>query len=210
MPKLSYVFDPLCGWCYGFGPALLHFVDTHPDVEIDVVPGGLVTGDRIGPYSRMLDYISSAAPKMTAITGQALGEAFFEMMRQEKSPISISAPPSLAVMEMKTLTSSKNVVRFVEALLVEHFRHGRDLNAAETYDNLCDRLELPRLNTAEIVLATEDHPTVAKTYQHARDLGVTSYPTTIVWDDAGQNRGTISSVYDPKAFVSQVNQRLAT
>ncbi|MEM1021212.1 MAG: hypothetical protein AAGF28_13440 [Pseudomonadota bacterium] len=83
------------------------------------------------------------------------------------------------------------------------------MNATETYDDLCDRLELPRLKTGEIVVATEDHPTVAKTYRHARDLGVTSYPTTIVWDDAGQNRGAITSVYGPDAFVSQVQQRLA-
>ncbi|KIC49532.1 hypothetical protein [Tateyamaria sp. ANG-S1] len=210
MPKVSYVYDPLCGWCYGFVPALRHFVDTHPDIEIDVVPAGLIRGDRVGPYGDMLDYISKAAPKMTAVTGQPVGEAFFDMMRQDKTPMSISAPPSLAVMNMKALTSPKNVVRFAEALLVEHFMHGRDLNAAKTYDDLCDTLDLPRLNTAEIVIATEDHPTVAKTYQHALDLGVTSYPTSIVWDDAGQNRGAITSIYDPDAFASRVRQLLGT
>lgn len=64
--------------------------------------------------------------------------------------MSISAPPSLVVMDMKSLTLSKNVVRFAEALSVEHFMHGRDLNAAKTYGDLCDKLNLPRLNTAEI------------------------------------------------------------
>ena len=94
MARLTYVYDPLCGWCFGFVPTLRQFEQANPDVQIDVIPGGLVTGDRVGPYGDMLDYITSAAPRMTETTGQALGAAFFEMMRQEETPLSISAPPS--------------------------------------------------------------------------------------------------------------------
>jgi len=76
MPKILYVHDPLCGWCYGFIPALDAFAATHPDIDIEVIPGGLVRGEKVGPYGDMLDYISTAAPRMTQITGQALGDAF--------------------------------------------------------------------------------------------------------------------------------------
>ena len=208
MPKISYVYDPLCGWCYGFVPALLKFVKTNPDVEVDVVPAGLMTGDRVKPYGHMLDYISKAAPKMTAVTKQQVGEAFFEMMRGTQTPLSISAPPSLAVIQMKSLTSSENVVRLAELLLVEHFKHGRDLNAPTTYENVCAWLDLPRLNTDEIVTATEEHPIVAQSYQYARDLGVTSYPTSIVWDDMGQYLGTVKSIYDPEEFITAYRAKL--
>ncbi|MEJ6393121.1 hypothetical protein V8J82_07645 [Gymnodinialimonas sp. 2305UL16-5] len=100
MARLTYVYDPLCGWCFGFIPTLRHFAETNPDVEIDAVPSGLVTGDRVGPYSDMLSYIRGAGLRMTAVTGQAMGEPFFEMMRQDETPLSISAPPSLAVLQM--------------------------------------------------------------------------------------------------------------
>ncbi|MEM8694050.1 MAG: hypothetical protein AAGG57_19540 [Pseudomonadota bacterium] len=41
-------------------------------------------------------------------------------------------------------------------------------------------------------MATQDHPMIAQTYHDVRDLGVTSYPTPIIWDDAGQNRVVIT------------------
>ncbi|MES2039580.1 MAG: DsbA family protein [Pseudomonadota bacterium] len=41
MMQLIYVADPMCSWCYGFGPELLAFLDTVPDAKIDLIMGGL-------------------------------------------------------------------------------------------------------------------------------------------------------------------------
>ncbi|MFZ6655293.1 DsbA family protein [Undibacterium sp. TJN19] len=41
MTHLIYVADPLCSWCYGFGPELLALLETLPDAKIDLVMGGL-------------------------------------------------------------------------------------------------------------------------------------------------------------------------
>lgn len=200
MSRLTYVYDPLCGWCFGFVPTLRAFAEANPDVEIDVVPGGLVTGDRVGPYDNMLNYISGAAPRMTEITGQALGEAFFDMMRQEETPLSNSAPPSLAVLQMQKLKDKAGVLSFVHGLLETHFIDGRDLNEAQTYDDLCEKLDLPRLDTDAIVGATDRLATVAGSYAKARSLGVSSFPTSIVFNDDGETRGTITGIYDAKEF----------
>ena len=200
MAQLTYVYDPLCGWCYGFIPTLRDFARNNPHVEIDVVPGGLVTGDRVGPYGDMLNYIASAAPRMSAVTGQFLGEPFFDMMRREETPLSISAPPSLAVLLMQSLTDKEGVLRFVHGLKETHFIDGQNLNDAHTYDALCDKLGLPRLNTKAIVGATEAQPLVAASFQKARSLGVSSFPTSIVFDEKGQNRGTITGIYGAMEF----------
>lgn len=41
MTHLIYVADPMCSWCYGFGPELLALLDSLPDVQIDLIMGGL-------------------------------------------------------------------------------------------------------------------------------------------------------------------------
>jgi putative protein-disulfide isomerase len=41
MTHLIYVADPMCSWCYGFGPELSAFLKTLPDVQLDIVVGGL-------------------------------------------------------------------------------------------------------------------------------------------------------------------------
>lgn len=41
MTHLIYIADPMCSWCYGFGPELQAFLATLPDVRLDIVLGGL-------------------------------------------------------------------------------------------------------------------------------------------------------------------------
>ncbi|MEJ6393120.1 hypothetical protein V8J82_07640 [Gymnodinialimonas sp. 2305UL16-5] len=80
--------------------------------------------------------------------------------------------------------------------LETHFIDGNDPNAAETYDVLFEKPGLPKLDTDAISTATETHAQVAESYQRARSLEVTSFPTSVVWDDAGTQCGAITSIYD--------------
>jgi putative protein-disulfide isomerase len=38
---LIYVFDPMCSWCYGFGPELSGLLTVLPQARLDIVVGGL-------------------------------------------------------------------------------------------------------------------------------------------------------------------------
>jgi putative protein-disulfide isomerase len=39
--RLIYIADPMCSWCYGFGPELSGLLDAVPDMELEIVVGGL-------------------------------------------------------------------------------------------------------------------------------------------------------------------------
>ena len=39
--QLVYVADPLCSWCYGFGPELTRLLERIPQAKVDLVMGGL-------------------------------------------------------------------------------------------------------------------------------------------------------------------------
>jgi len=41
MASLIYIADPLCSWCYGFGPQLKALLAGLPDTPLDIVVGGL-------------------------------------------------------------------------------------------------------------------------------------------------------------------------
>jgi putative protein-disulfide isomerase len=41
MVKLIYIADPMCSWCYGFGPQLHTLLDGLENVPLDIVLGGL-------------------------------------------------------------------------------------------------------------------------------------------------------------------------
>lgn len=41
MTSLIYIADPMCSWCYGFGPELATLMNGLPDTPLEIVVGGL-------------------------------------------------------------------------------------------------------------------------------------------------------------------------
>lgn len=151
----------------------------------------------------MHGYISNASPRMTSITGQALGQAFFDLIGGDTSPLSASAPPSHAILRMKEKAASPDVLRFAHALLEEHFQNGLDLNKPQTYDTICDKLALPRLDTNAISGSKDEDVSVANSFQHVRSLGVSSFPTVLVHDGEAKELGKIETVYEVEEFTKR-------
>ena len=44
MTHIIYIGDPMCSWCYGFGPELAGFLKAIPEPKLDIVMGGLRAG----------------------------------------------------------------------------------------------------------------------------------------------------------------------
>ena len=47
---LHYLFDPLCGWCYGAAP-VLSALQGQPSVNVELLPTGLFSGEGARPMS---------------------------------------------------------------------------------------------------------------------------------------------------------------
>ena len=48
LPELLYIFDPLCGWCYGMTPVIQRVrTDMAGQIQVSVLSGGMVTGERV-------------------------------------------------------------------------------------------------------------------------------------------------------------------
>ncbi len=202
---LLYAFDPLCGWCFGLLPAMRLLKETHPELPIELVMGGLVLGARVGPYKGMEQYIRGAAPRMTQVTGQPLSEAFWQLIAKPHV-ISNSAPPIRAILQMQ-LQAPEKAVDFAHSLSHAHFALGADLGDLETVQglagSLAETLELP-----DYPQTNETHPLVQPEVRRARSMGVRSYPTLAVRTGENQAWHGLPSVYEPHAFVAQIEDAL--
>lgn len=201
-PKVIYGHDPLCGWCYGVIPAFRAFHERHPEVPVEVVGGGLFSGERVQPYQNLREYIPNAFSRVTARTGQVPGEAFLDHIVAPTTGLVQSAPPTHALAQIGKIAPARQA-EFAHALQEAHFVRGLDFNKAGTYDTVTDELGLPRLDTDAIVAATDDDPLVAAEYARSRSLGISSYPTVVITDDAGRELGRVDSTYDPEDFVAE-------
>jgi putative protein-disulfide isomerase len=134
-PRILYIADPLCGWCYAFGSALNEMVGMFSDrCEFHVVMGGMITGDRQGPIGNTSSYILSALPRLEQTTGVVMGEPFKAMLR-EGTRWSSSVLPSKAVVAFRLLVPEK-AIDFLFALQHAHFQQGSDLNDPSLYSGI--------------------------------------------------------------------------
>lgn len=203
--RLVYGFDPLCGWCFGFAPALRTLRGSFPELSIQLRMGGLVTGAKVRPYAEMSDYIQNASSRLQSVTGVTLGSAFKSNILSDPKIIASSIPPCDVLLQVRAAFPDR-VLDFAEALQAAHFRDGMDLNATETYTRIVDalgidlKLEVPAPGMIRAALMDE--------FSGSRTLGLTSFPTLLAVSDDGPSALPVS--YDPQVLKRTVERVLAS
>lgn len=73
---VTYLFDPLCGWCYAAAPAL-KFLQAQEGVEVVLAPSGLFAGAGARPMdAQFAAYAWSNDQRIQQLTGQPFTQAY--------------------------------------------------------------------------------------------------------------------------------------
>jgi len=176
--EIIYLFDPLCGWCYGFGPHMNEFAQHHPQFKYTVLSGGMVTGERVGPLAQIAPYIREGVKRVEELSGVKFGEAFLADLNGAGKTHMDSTPPSKAFVILKESLPEK-AVELAHAVQAAFYRDGLDFNDAASYATVCDSFGIDfqaftqKFNSMEYQLATKDE------FNEAARYGVSGYPTVV-------------------------------
>ncbi|MEZ6967776.1 DsbA family protein [Aeromonas sp. S11(2024)] len=119
---LHYVYDPLCGWCYGAAP-LLQAAATIAGLKIELHAGGLWMGSRRQPMGEALrDYVRPHDQRIEALTGQHFGERYFNELLLREGRLLDSEPPIRAVLAVTALGGDGLVM--LHRIQQSHYRDG--------------------------------------------------------------------------------------
>lgn len=191
--QILYLFDPLCGWCYGFSPVMLQFYhDQKANYEFVVIPGGMITGSRIGPAREAKGYISGVIPRLESTTGVTFGEGYHQLLDSEI--LFDSEPPSRALHAFRSF-HFEQAMEFAHALQLAHFRDGKDYNDPNTYRGLAVQFQLDPEAFFERFEDERIKQNVQMEFAWAREAGVQGYPTVVL--RSGQKYYLISNGYTP-------------
>lgn len=177
-----YISDPICGWCYGFTPVVQSLQQRHPDMQFDVLSGGMITGDNRYPIERMEQYILKAHKQVESLTGIEFGKAFLDGILLSKTYLLDSEKPSNAITVFKQLLPTQ-VVDFVHDIQAVFNYDGKSLNDDATYHELALKYGqdadafVTSMNSDEVRYATNQE------FAQVQSWGITGFPAAILATD---------------------------
>jgi len=201
--EIIYVFDVLCGWCFGFSPVMQEFYKKHTDIKFTVISGGLVTGSRVGPMSNMARYIEKAIPGLEKTTGVKVGEEF---KRQLKLGVRIqnSLTPAIALCVLKEMLPDKQV-QLAHALQQIYFVAGKDLENEDTYVEVAKSFDLDEVEFRRKMADPRYENMATGEFEQAQKWGITGFPAVIL------NRGdSLIAISNGYTTFSELEKRLAS
>ncbi|MBR7636470.1 DsbA family protein [Janthinobacterium lividum] len=103
MPTLHYIFDPLCGWCYGAAP-LVEAARAVPGLTVAFHGGGMMTDSnrrQITPAWR--GYVLPHDRRIEQLSGQPFGDAYINGLLNDTTAMLDSEPPITAILAAESL-----------------------------------------------------------------------------------------------------------
>lgn len=181
--KLVYVYDALCGWCYGFGSVAEKIEKNYNGTaDIEIISGGMIMGDRIAPVGEMADYILEAIPRLQKTTGATFGEPYINLLK-EGTYVTSSEKPAVALCVYKSFKTDRTI-EFAHSMQKMFFVEAKDLNKDSVYAELAATFDIDR---SQFLNRMQDQTYLKQAqaeFKRAADLGVTGFPTLLLKQDA--------------------------
>ena len=184
---VTYLFDPLCGWCYGASPVIQQ-LGQQANIQLELAPSGLFAGGGRTMDAAFADYAWSNDQRIAKLTGQRFTEAYRQNVLGRLGGRFDSATATLALTavslseplrELETLKALQEA-RYVQGLdtcdvsLVEKLLRDQGLAAA------ADRLAA---SDAELLAANASR--IQKARRLMQTFGAQGVPALVVSDDKG-------------------------
>ncbi|HRH36270.1 MAG TPA: DsbA family protein [Catalimonadaceae bacterium] len=188
-PTIICVFDPLCGWCFGFGPVLIRLQETYKDeLEFDVISGGMITGNRVGPLSNMSSFIKQAYQQVENHTGIRFGQKYIDETLEKGTATNSSLEPASMLTLFKRYQREK-AVEFSHEIQKLLFIEGIDPVDMKAYIPLFEKYGFKREEIEpQLTLKDLQQETILE-FQRAQNWNITGFPTCVLQAPDGKAYG---------------------
>jgi putative protein-disulfide isomerase len=184
-PKVIYVYDALCGWCYGFKSNILKLHDEYSSkVEFEILSGNMVPLENRHHISKMAGYIAGAYKRVEETTGCEFGEGYLQhILHPEMSELHLSSEkPGIALSVLKQV-QPQNAFKFATALQNAMLRDGKDLEKDEVYEELATEFQVDPSSFIASLGTEEARDLAHSEFALVKQLGITGFPCVLVQID---------------------------
>ncbi|NTZ97260.1 DsbA family protein [Pseudomonas koreensis] len=200
---LHYIYDPLCGWCYGAKPLVQAAKQVLPVVAH---AGGMMSGanrQRVSPQLR--DYVMPHDRRIAEYTGQPFGEAYFEGLLRDHSAVFDSTPPIAAVMAAESIDGRG--LQMLGCLQTAHYVEGRRIADESVLFDVAAQMGYVQTTFVMVFKSVDPQAQVKASRALLARLGGQGFPTLALEQDGQFTLIDISPwLGKPQAFADWLGQ----
>ncbi|MCM5553943.1 DsbA family protein [Pleomorphomonas sp. NRK KF1] len=206
--RITYLFDPLCGWCYGAAPALDQ-LSAIEGVTVQLAPTGLFAGENARPMdASFAAYAWQNDQRISRLTGQTFSDSYRVNVLGATGGLFDSAPATLGVVAV-ALTEPKRAFEALKALQRARYVEGLDNSSLQVVSEVLSRegfAEAARRvlePDAELLAAYRARIDAAR--REMARFGAQGVPTLVVEDESGSRLLPTGALFgDIEALTAQL------
>lgn len=184
---LHYIYDPLCGWCYGAAP-LIKAARSVPGLRLALHGGGMLSGNNrrsITPDWRA--YVLPHDARIAQMTGQPFGDAYRDGLLSDLGAVLDSSPPITAILTAEAINGQG--ADMLQAVQHAHYVDGLRIAELPVLLVLARQLGLDGAAFEASYQALAGEPTtrhIAESRALLAQIGGQGFPTFALDDGAGK------------------------
>ncbi len=192
--RITYLFDPLCGWCYGAVPALERLAQLDAAI-VELAPSGLFAGEGARPMDvNFAAFAWQNDQRIARLSGQQFTDAYRTKILGKAGSMFDSAPATLGVVAVG-LTELAREIDAMKVLQYARYVDGRDNSELVVVGDILEGAGFGeaarRVRAPDEALLSAYRQRTSAARSEMKRFGVNGVPALIVED--GHGRRLISS-----------------
>jgi putative protein-disulfide isomerase len=183
--KLIYVGDPLCSWCYGFGPQLEALLAERADIVLSIVLGGLRAYQRDPMPAARKAEIGGYWQRVFEMTGATFAPLAAHGAMARDDFVYDTEPPCRAVVTARTLDSARALPMY-HAIQAAFYRDGRDVTKSDVLCEVAAENDLDRAAFASALDSESMRAATRTDFETAAGWGIRGFPTLVIENNGQQ------------------------
>lgn len=137
MVNVHYIFDPMCGWCYG-ATSLIQQLNEMSGVKLHLHPGGMIERSPLSDGFRQ--HVLQADQRIAQQTGAVFGEGYITKIKSGETVTLDSYVTAQAIIAAQLLGVSPSVM--LKSIQQAHYQQGLPVADTDTLALLAQSLDL--------------------------------------------------------------------
>jgi len=179
MTTLHYIYDPLCGWCYGAAPLVKAAREV---LAVQPHGGGMMTGaNRQAVTPQLRAYVKQHDARIAQLSGQPFGPGYVDGLLHDTGVVLDSEPPTAAMLAAEALAGRG--LDMLAQLQIAHYVDGRTIADRTTLIAVAAELGLDAAAFAEAL----DHQSGEAVQAHIQEtrklmakVGARGFPSFVL------------------------------